>query len=85
VCRAPNGAEEMTDQSAAYKLAVSGIALLDLQQKYFKCRNADVLAECKVAERKFRTACDEIIHPQPKPKPSLFGDGPEGAPPDAKR
>lgn len=43
------------------ELARQVIAVLDLQQKYFRNRNNTVLAECRDAERRLRQAAlDEI-------------------------
>lgn len=45
------------------QLAKKGIALLNLQQMYFKTRDKGVLMRSKHAEKEFRELCNEVIQP----------------------
>lgn len=50
-------------------LAREVLALLKLQNEYFKRKSPDILRECKAAEKRLAKLCEEVINP------SLFGGG----------
>ena len=56
------------------ELATEVLAVLDLQQDYFKSKNGESLTRSKAAERALRKRCKDIVDDR-KPEPSLFDPG----------
>lgn len=48
------------------ELAGKVLALLELQQQFFKQHDSSVVAECKRLERQLLALCREILDDQPK-------------------
>jgi len=51
------------------QLARQTLSVLALQREYFDTRSSQKLAECRDAERRLKSACEEILHP---PTAGLF-------------
>lgn len=63
----------------AEQLARETLAVLDLQQSYFKTRNTNTLHESKDAERRLREKCRAILSPR-QVQPGLPGMVPDAPP-----
>ncbi|MBY0515108.1 MAG: hypothetical protein K2P78_14540 [Gemmataceae bacterium] len=61
----------------AAQLAREVIAVLDLQQTYFRTRTPEALRESKSAERCLRKRCTDIISPPAAERRGLFDAAPE--------
>lgn len=65
------------------RLAAEVLAMLDLQQEYFRASGpakADLLPQCKAVERRVRKLCEAIVRPPKEPAPVLFDNEPAGRP-----